>query len=72
VSLVRLILSKPNVLILDEPTTHLDYESVEMLETALKDYSGTLVLVSHDRYLLERLTEREVWLEKPTTTLKVS
>jgi ATP-binding cassette, subfamily F, member 3 len=71
VSLVRLMLSKPNVLILDEPTTHLDYESVEMLETALKDYSGTLILVSHDRYLLERLTEREVWLEKPTT-LKVS
>jgi ATP-binding cassette, subfamily F, member 3 len=63
VSLVRLILSNPNVLILDEPTTHLDYESVEMLETALAKYEGTLILVSHDKYLQERLTEREVRLE---------
>ena len=63
VSLVRLILSKPSVLILDEPTTHLDYESVEMLEAALVDYSGTLILVSHDRYLRERVTERELFIE---------
>jgi ATPase subunit of ABC transporter with duplicated ATPase domains len=63
VSLVRLILSSPNVLILDEPTTHLDYESVEMLEAALADYRGTLILVSHDKYLQERLTQREVRLE---------
>jgi ATP-binding cassette, subfamily F, member 3 len=63
VSLVRLILSNSNVLILDEPTTHLDYESVEMLEAALTDYQGTLILVSHDKYLQERLTEREVRLE---------
>jgi ATPase subunit of ABC transporter with duplicated ATPase domains len=64
VTLVRLILSNPNVLILDEPTTHLDYESVEMLEAALAEYKGTLILVSHDKYLQERLTEREVRLEK--------
>ena len=63
VSLVRLILSNPNVLILDEPTTHLDYESVEMLEAALANYKGTLILVSHDKYLQERLTQREVRLE---------
>ena len=56
---VRLILSRPNVLILDEPTTHLDYESVEMLEAALQDYAGTLILVSHDKYLRERVAERE-------------
>lgn len=63
VSLVRLILANPNVLILDEPTTHLDYESVEMLEAALTEYKGTLILVSHDNYLQERLTQREVRLE---------
>jgi ATP-binding cassette, subfamily F, member 3 len=63
-SLVRLILSKPNVMILDEPTTHLDYESVEMLEAALTEYQSTLILVTHDRYLLERLTGREVQLQK--------
>jgi ATP-binding cassette, subfamily F, member 3 len=63
VSLVRLILSTPNLLILDEPMTHLDYESVEMLEAALSEYEGALILVSHDQYLQERLTEREVRLE---------
>jgi ATP-binding cassette, subfamily F, member 3 len=58
VSLVRLILSKPNVLILDEPTTHLDYDSVEMLEAALAEFAGTLILVTHDKYLCERITQR--------------
>lgn len=62
VSLVRLFLSKPNVLILDEPTTHLDYDSVEMLEAALADYAGTLILVTHDKYLRERITERSLEL----------
>ncbi|MGL4610080.1 MAG: ribosomal protection-like ABC-F family protein [Trueperaceae bacterium] len=69
VSLVQLILSKPNVMILDEPTTHLDYESVEMLESALADYGGTLILVTHDKYLLERLTTRELNLSKPLTNI---
>jgi ATPase subunit of ABC transporter with duplicated ATPase domains len=62
--LVRLILDKPNVLILDEPTTHLDYESVEMLESALEDCSGTLILVTHDKYLRERLCDRELNLSQ--------
>ena len=62
-ALVRLILSKPNVLVLDEPTTHLDYESVEMLESALEDYLGTLLLVTHDTYLRERVCRREVVLK---------
>ena len=58
VELVRLILKKPNVLVLDEPTTHLDYVSVELLEAALLDFPGTLLLVTHDRYLQERTTDR--------------
>ena len=58
VELVRLILEKPNVLVLDEPTTHLDYVSVELLEAALPDFPGTLLLVTHDRYLQERTTDR--------------
>ena len=49
---------KPNVLVLDEPTTHLDYVSVELLEAALPDFPGTLLLVTHDRYLQERTTAR--------------
>ena len=64
VALVRLILSNPNVLVLDEPTTHLDYESVEMLESALEDYPGTLLLVTHDVYLRGRIAERELNLSE--------
>ena len=62
VRLVQLILARPNVLFLDEPTTHLDYVSVEMLEAALLDFPGTLLLVSHDAYLLARTTERRLEL----------
>lgn len=62
VRLVQLILERPNVLVLDEPTTHLDYVSVEMLEAALLDFPGTLMLVSHDAYLLERTTQRRLEL----------
>lgn len=69
VALVRLIISNPNVLVLDEPTTHLDYESVEMLESALKDYSGTLLLVTHDTYLRERIAGRELHFTSRAVTL---
>jgi ATP-binding cassette subfamily F protein 3 len=49
-------------LILDEPTTHLDYQTVEFLEQALIEYAGTVILVSHDRFLKERVTTREIKL----------
>ena len=62
VRLVELIIRKPNVLVLDEPTTHFDYVSVEMLEAALLSFPGTLILVTHDRYLLERTTDRRLEL----------
>ncbi len=55
VALCRLLLSHPDMLLLDEPTNHLDAESVAWLERYLKDYSGTVVLVTHDRYFLDNV-----------------
>ncbi|WP_462320420.1 energy-dependent translational throttle protein EttA [Halochromatium sp.] len=55
VALCRLLLSKPDMLLLDEPTNHLDAESVAWLERFLKDYTGTVVAVTHDRYFLDNV-----------------
>ncbi|HCM24859.1 MAG TPA: ABC transporter ATP-binding protein [Ruminococcaceae bacterium] len=62
VLLLRLMLSKANFLLLDEPTNHLDISSSEALETALQEYEGTLFIVSHDRYLINKLADRIYWL----------
>ena len=56
VALCRLLLSHPDLLLLDEPTNHLDAESVEWLQRFLKEYSGTVVMVTHDRYFLDNVT----------------
>ncbi|MBO7332636.1 MAG: energy-dependent translational throttle protein EttA [Alphaproteobacteria bacterium] len=56
VALCRLLLSEPDLLLLDEPTNHLDAESVEWLQHHLKDYKGTIVMVTHDRYFLDNVT----------------
>ncbi len=58
VRLATLILNAPDILILDEPTNHLDIRSREALEDALKGFPGTIVVVSHDRYFLDRLVDR--------------
>lgn len=56
VALCRLLLEKPDMLLLDEPTNHLDAESVAWLERTLKEYAGTVLIVTHDRYFLDNVT----------------
>jgi len=56
--LCKLVISAPDVLIMDEPTNHLDIASREMLEDALDDYTGTIIVVSHDRYFLDRVADK--------------
>lgn len=62
VSLAKLMLLEANMLILDEPTNHLDLFSKEVLESALMDYEGTLLFISHDRYFLNKMAERIIEL----------
>jgi ATP-binding cassette ChvD family protein len=64
VALCRLLLSKPDMLLLDEPTNHLDAESVQWLERHLKDFPGTVVCVTHDRYFLDNVTEWVLELDR--------
>ena len=64
VALTKLLLSKPDILLLDEPTNHLDAESVAWLERFLKDYTGCVILVTHDRYFLDNITEWTLELDR--------
>lgn len=63
VSLARLLLSDNNLLLLDEPTNHLDIASVGWLETFLQNYKGAFIIISHDRYFLDRVTNRTFEME---------
>ncbi len=64
--LAKLMLQRPNVLVLDEPTNHLDIDSRQALDTALKDFEGTVILTSHDRYLLNSVATRIVEINRGT------
>ena len=61
-ALAKLLISEPGLLLLDEPTNHLDLAAIEWLEKYLLTFSGAVVLISHDRYLLDRLATRIIWL----------
>lgn len=63
-ALSKLLLSEPDLLLLDEPTNHLDLAAIEWLEGYLNDFAGSVVIISHDRYLLDRLATRIVWLNR--------
>ncbi len=65
-SLAKLLLSPPNLLLLDEPTNHLDIPSREALEAALREFPGTMIIATHDRYLLDRLATRIFTMEDQT------
>ena len=64
VALCRLLLEKPDLLLLDEPTNHLDAESVAWLEKTLRDFAGTVIVVTHDRYFLENVTNWILEIER--------
>lgn len=69
VSLGKLLLTKPDILLLDEPTNHLDMESIAWLETYLKGYSGSVIIVAHDRYFLDRVVTKVIELDNGTATV---
>lgn len=64
VSLGKLLLTKPDILLLDEPTNHLDLNSIAWLETYLSNYSGAVLIVSHDRYFLNRVVTKVIEVEQ--------
>jgi ATP-binding cassette subfamily F protein 3 len=63
VALALISLTRANLLVLDEPTNHLDVENIEVLEDALDDYEGTVLLVSHDRAFLREVATRVWWFD---------
>lgn len=68
-SLGRLLLQKPDIIILDEPTNHLDMDSIRWLETFLMGYQGSVIVVSHDRYFLDKIVTKVVELDKGKSTV---
>lgn len=68
IAFIKLLLSKPDILLLDEPTNHLDIETIEWLEQYLKNYSKSLVIVSHDRMFLNKIVNKVYEIEYGVTT----
>src|SRR5574344_7976 len=69
IALATLILSKPDILLLDEPTNHLDIKTTEWLEQFLINYKGTVLIVSHDRYFLDKVTTKTILIERGNETI---
>lgn len=69
VALGKLLLLKPNLIILDEPTNHLDLQSIAWLETYLLNYKGAVVIVSHDRYFLDKIADKVIELDNTKATV---
>ena len=69
-SLAKLLLSGANLLLLDEPTNHLDIESVEWLEEFLRDFKGASIIISHDRYFLDKVTTKTLEIENKKVVLR--
>ncbi len=69
VSFAMLMIKNPDILLLDEPTNHLDISTLEWLEKFLKNYTGTLLIVSHDRYFLDKIIEKTILLEDGNLTV---
>lgn len=68
VALGKLLLQKPNLIILDEPTNHLDMSSIAWLETYLLNYKGAVMIVSHDRYFLDRISNKIIEIDQTKAT----
>ena len=69
VSLGRLLLSRPDIILLDEPTNHLDLNSIAWLEGYLRSYDGAVIIVSHDRYFLDKIVTKVVEIENTQATI---
>lgn len=69
VMLAKILLKKPSLLLLDEPTNHLDLPSIQWLEEYLANYEGTIVIVSHDRYFLDKIVNRIVEIDQQKLTI---
>ena len=68
IALAKLLLQNPSLLLLDEPTNHLDIQTMEWLEGYLQNYDGTIIVISHDRYFLQRIVTKIVLLDRGTLT----
>lgn len=71
IALGRLLLTRPDIIILDEPTNHLDMPSISWLESFLSSYPGSVIVVSHDRYFIDRIATQIVEIDnkrQPSTT----
>lgn len=69
VALGKLLLKEPDLLLLDEPTNHLDIQAVQWLEDFLKNYEGSIIIISHDRYFLDKVTTKTIEIENKQATV---